>query len=191
MSIENNIARIADALETLVAAVNTQTQVQADPMVSALQAIAKVIEVQSHGSVNHLAAIPVPTVVSVPTPVVVAAAAPVSVEPVSVPVSVAPVVQQPVVVEAPKPVATPVVPEVVQPVAVQAAPAAVSPSNVPFKDNKGLVAYMMDSYRTLGPIKGAEIQGVLASVGKTNINEITPDLYATVFAAVEALKAGA
>ena len=188
MSIENNIARIANALETLVAAVNTQTQVQADPMVSALQAIAKVIEVQSHGSVSHPAAVSVPPVVSVPAPVVVAASAPVSVEPVSVPVHVEPVVA---VVEAPKPVVTPVVVEVAQPVAVQAAPAAASPSNVPFTDSKGLVAYMMDSYRTLGPIKGAEIQGVLAGVGKTNINEITPDLYATVYAAVEALKAGA
>ena len=47
---------------------------------------------------------------------------------------------------------------------------------------------MMDSYRTLGPIKGAEIQGVLSGLGKTNINEITPDLYAAVYAAVEALK---
>lgn len=189
MSIENNIARIADALETLVAAVNTQTQVQADPMVSALQAIAKVIEVQTHGIVSHVPAVPTQPVVAVPAPVVVAAAAPVSVEPVSTPV-VDPVVRQPVV-EAPKPVVTPVVTEVAQPVAVQAAPAAVSPSNVPFTDAKGLVAYMMDSYRTLGPIKGAEIQGVLAGVGKTNINEITPDLYATVYAAVEALKAGA
>lgn len=189
MSIENNIARIADALETLVAAVNTQTQVQADPMVSALQAIAKVIEVQSHGAVSHSAAVSVPPVVAVPTPVTVAAAAPVSVEPVSVAVNPAPVAQQPVV-EAPKPVVTPVAVEVAQPVAVQTAPAAVSPSDVPFTDAKGLVAYMMDSYKTLGPIKGAEIQGVLASVGKTNINEITPDLYATVYAGVEALKAG-
>ena len=180
MSIENNIARIANALETLVAAVNTQTQVQADPMVSALQAIAKVIEVQSHGSVSHPAAVSVPPVVSVPAPVVVAASAPVSVEPVSVPVSVEPAVVE--VVAAPVAVVAPVV----TPVA-----AAASPSNVPFTDSKGLVAYMMDSYRTLGPIKGAEIQGVLASVGKTNINEITPDLYATVYAAVEALKAGA
>lgn len=186
MTIEKNIERIADALETLVAAVNSQTQVQADPMVSALQ----VIEVQSHGTVSHPVAVPVPPVVAVPAPVVVAAAAPVSVEPVGTPV-VNPVVShsQPVV-EAPKPVATPAVVEQAQPVAVQAAPAAVSPSNVPFTDNKGLVAYMMDSYRTLGPIKGAEIQQVLASVGKTNINEITPDLYATVYAAVEALKAG-
>lgn len=187
MSIENNIARIADALETLVAAVNSQTQVQADPMVSALQAIAKVIEVKTNGTVSASPAVPVPPVVAVPAPVAVAAPAPVSVEPVSAPV-VNPVVAP---VEPPKPVATPVATEAVQPAVVQAAPAAASPSNVPFTDNKGLVAYMMDSYRTLGPIKGAEIQGVLSSVGKTNINEITPDLYATVYAAVEALKAGA
>lgn len=186
MSIETNIARIADALETLVAAVNSQTQVQADPMVSALQAIAKVIEVKTNGTVSASPAVSVPPVVAVPAPVAVAAPAPVSVEPVSAPVVnpvVAPVEQ--------KPVATPVATEAVQPAVVQAAPAAASPSNVPFTDNKGLVAYMMDSYRTLGPIKGAEIQGVLASVGKTNINEITPDLYATVYTAVEALKAGA
>ena len=179
MSIENNIARIADALETLVAAVNTQTQVQADPMVSALQAIAKVIEVQSHGSVNHPAAVPVPPVVAVHAPVAVPAPAPVSVEPVAVPVAAAPapvpVIEVPVVAQA-APVVTPVV-----------APT----TGVPFTDAKTLVAYMMDSYKTLGPIKGAEIQGVLASVGKTNINEITPDLYATVYAAVEALRAGA
>ena len=190
MSIENNIARIADALETLVAAVNNQTQVQADPMVSALQAIAKVIEVQTHVSPAHTGAVPVHPVVSVPVPVVVAPAPAVSTEPVATPVAAVPVAQQPVV-DAPKPVPTPVAPEVVQPAVAQAAPAAASPSNVPFTDGKGLVAYMMDSYRTLGPIKGAEIQGVLASVGKTNINEVTPDLYGTVFAAVEALKAGA
>ncbi len=185
MSIENNIARIADALETLVAAVNTQTQVQADPMVSALQAIAKVIEVQSHGTVSHPAAVSTQPVVAVPAPVVVAAPAPVSVEPVSVPVVAAPVVQ-PVVVEP-----TPVVAAVVAPVVAAVASPLTPTGAVPFTDNKGLVAYMMDSYRTLGPIKGAEIQQVLASVGKTNINEITPDLYATVYAAVEALKAGA
>lgn len=183
MSIENNIARIADALETLVAAVNTQTQVQADPMVSALQAIAKVIEVQSHGTISHPAAVPVPPVVSVPAPVAVAAPAPVSVEPVSVPVSVEPVVVE--VVAAP--VAIPVVP-VAAPVV---APVLTPTGSVPFTDAKSLVAYMMDSYKTLGPIKGAQIQQILAGVGKSNINEVTPDLYATVYAGVEALKAGA
>lgn len=179
MSIENNITRIADALETLVAAVNSQTQVQADPMVSALQAIAKVIEVKTNGTVSASPAVPVPPVVAVPAPVSVAAPAPVSVEPVVVSVAAAPA-PEPVAAPAPAPVAAPVV-----------APVAAPAGAVPFTDNKGLVAYMMDSYRTLGPIKGAEIQGVLSSVGKTNINEITPDLYATVYTAVEALKAGA
>lgn len=188
MSIETNIARIADALETLVAAVNTQTQVQADPMVSALQAIAKVIEVQTHAHPGASPVVSNPPVVAVHTPVAVPA--PVASSPAPVAVAV-PVAVSPVVVEAPKPVVTPVVVEPAPVVIAQPVPVAASPSNLPFNDSKGLIAYMMEAYKTLGPIKGGEIQGVLAGFGKSNINEVTPDLYAAVYAAVEALKAGA
>lgn len=59
---------------------------------------------------------------------------------------------------------------------------------VPFTDGKGLVAYVMDAYKTMGPEKGAGIQGVLGSLGYQNINDVKPEHYADLYSKVEALK---
>ena len=67
---------------------------------------------------------------------------------------------------------------------VQQAPA------VPFSDGQGLIAYVMDAYKAMGPTKGAGIQGVLTSIGVANINDVKPEQYGTLFAGVEALKRG-
>lgn len=87
-----------------------------------------------------------------------------------------------------------------------AAPAvAVSPSNMPpaptfeatpapaatgapFTDGPGLVKYVMDSYKALGPEKGQQIQGALVSIGYNNINDVKPEHYASLFEKIEALK---
>ena len=108
-----------------------------------------------------------------PAPVVQAAAIPKTAEEsayIGSPVAVAP--------------AMPAPPSFVAPVAV-AAPAA---SGAPFSDPKGLIGYVMDSYKTLGPQKGALIQGVLTGLGYQNINDVKPEHYAALFSGVEALK---
>lgn len=71
-----------------------------------------------------------------------------------------------------------------------AAPAPVAPQApaVPFSDGQGLIAYVMDAYKSMGPTKGAGIQGVLTSIGVANINDVKPEQYATLYAGVEALK---
>jgi hypothetical protein len=78
------------------------------------------------------------------------------------------------VMPAPPTFTTPVVP---------AAPA------VPFSDPKGLMDYVMSTYKALGQQKGAEIQKVLAGLGVGTINEIRPDDYPALYAGIEALKA--
>lgn len=70
-----------------------------------------------------------------------------------------------------------------------AAPAPV-PAGAPFSDGQGLIAYVMDAYKSMGPTKGAGIQGVLTSIGVANINDVKPEQYGTLFAGVEALKRG-
>ena len=101
------------------------------------------------------------------------AAAPVAVP---APVAAAPVVAAPAPVTAP--VAAPVAAA-----PVQAAPAC------PITDQASLVAYVMASYKEMGPVKGNQIQGVLAALGITNINEATAAHYPAIYAGVEALKA--
>jgi len=61
---------------------------------------------------------------------------------------------------------------------------------LPFSDGQGLIAYVMDAYKSMGPTKGAGIQGVLTSIGVANINDVKPEQYGTLFAGVEALKRG-
>jgi len=68
-------------------------------------------------------------------------------------------------------------------------PATASPSNCPITDQASLVAYVMTSYKEMGPVKGNQIQGVLAALGIANINEAKPEQYAAIYAGVEALKA--
>jgi hypothetical protein len=87
---------------------------------------------------------------------------------------------------APAPVAAaPVMPEPPVFVAPVAAPA---PTGAPFSDGKGLIDYVMGAYKTLGPQKGAQIQGVLTGMGYQNINDVKPEHYGQLFAGVEGLK---
>lgn len=129
-------------------------------------------------SINVTAAAPV---APAPTPVVQAAPAPVA-APAPAPA--------PVAAPAPAPVAAapamPAPPSFVAPAPVAAAPA---PTGAPFSDGKGLIDYVMSSYKALGPQKGAMIQGVLVNLGYQNINDVKPEHYGQLFAGVEALKA--
>ena len=61
-------------------------------------------------------------------------------------------------------------------------------SSAPFTDGKGLIDYVMASYKALGAAKGAQIQGVLVGLGYQNINDVKPEHYGQLFAGVEALK---
>lgn len=62
---------------------------------------------------------------------------------------------------------------------------------LPFSDAKGMLAYVMDSYKAMGQAKGAKIQGILQSMGAPNVNDVQPQHYAALFAQIEALKASA
>jgi hypothetical protein len=93
---------------------------------------------------------------------------------------------------APAPKAAPVVAapvEVVVPVAVAPVVAPAPTTDCPIVDQPSLVAYVMGSYKEMGPVKGNMIQGVLAGQGISNINEAKPEQYAAIYAGVEALKA--
>lgn len=102
----------------------------------------------------------------------------------------------PVVIAAPAPSApqtftapAPVAPAPVMPAPPSfVAPAPAAPAGAPFSDPKGLIDYVMTSYKTLGPQKGAQIQTVLTSMGYGNINDVKPEHYGALFAGVEALK---
>lgn len=110
-----------------------------------------------------------PVVVDVPAPQAPAA-----------PVQVAPV---PVAVVAP---VAPVVAMPAPPAFVAPAPAA--PAGAPFSDPKGLIDYVMTTYKSLGATKGAGIQNVLVSLGYQNINDVKPEHYAALYAGIEGLK---
>lgn len=110
----------------------------------------------------------------------VAAPAPVAPAPAPV-VQAAPVAAPAVVAAAP---VMPAPPSFVAPTPV-AAPAA---TGAPFTDGKGLIDYVMASYKALGPQKGAQIQGVLVGLGYQNINDVKPEHYGALFTGVEALK---
>ena len=94
----------------------------------------------------------------------------------------APVVQAAPVVVAP---AMPAPPAFVAPAP---APAPVAAGGAPFSDGKGLIDYVMASYKALGAAKGAQIQSVLVNLGYQNINDVKPEHYGALFAGVEALK---
>jgi len=84
------------------------------------------------------------------------------------------------------PVPAPVVAMPAPPTFVAPPPAA--PAGAPFSDAKGLMDYVMSSYKALGPQKGAQIQQVLGSIGASTINEVRPEQYGALFTGVEALK---
>jgi hypothetical protein len=111
--------------------------------------------------------------VAAPAPQVITSAAPAASVTLTVPAPVA----------APAPVVAMPAPPSFAPVA----PAPV-PTGAPFSDPKGLIDYVMSSYKALGPQKGAQIQNVLTSLGYQNINDIKPEHYGALFAGVEALK---
>ena len=68
------------------------------------------------------------------------------------------------------------------------APAAPVAAGAPFADGPGLIAYVMGAYKEMGPTKGAQIQGVLTTLGYQNINDVKPDHYGSLYQGVEALK---
>jgi len=111
--------------------------------------------------------------VAAPAPQVITAAAP------AAPVTLT--------VPAPAPVAAPVVAMPAPPSFAPVAPAP-APAGAPFSDPKGLIDYVMSSYKALGPQKGAQIQTVLTGLGYGNINDVKPEHYGALFAGVEALK---
>ena len=99
--------------------------------------------------------------------------------------------QAPAPVAAPVPVPAPAPAPVMPPPPVFVAPpppAPVAPAAAPFSDQKGLIDYVMGAYKALGPQKGAQIQNVLVGMGCTNINDVKPEQYGALYAAVEALK---
>lgn len=61
-------------------------------------------------------------------------------------------------------------------------------TTLPFNDGPSLIQYVLGVYKALGPAKGAGIQGVLTTLGYTNVNDVKPDHYAVFHAQVEALK---
>ena len=95
-------------------------------------------------------------------------------------------------VAAPIPVPAPVVaaPVMPAPPTFQPVPAAPAPAGAPFSDPKGLIDYVMTSYKNLGPQKGAQIQKVLTDLGYGNINDVKPEHYGSLYQGVEALKRG-
>lgn len=105
----------------------------------------------------------------------------------TVALSAAPAVVVPAPVAAPAPVAPPVAAMPAPPTFTAPPPAA--PAGAPFSDPKGLMDYVMNAYKALGPQKGASIQQVLTGLGVSTINEVKPEQYAALFAGVEALKA--
>ena len=68
------------------------------------------------------------------------------------------------------------------------APVAVSTVVAPFSDSKGMMTWVMDTYKVLGAEKGAKIQEVLTTLGHANINDVRPDQYAALYAGIEGLK---
>ena len=91
----------------------------------------------------------------------------------------------------PAPAPAPVVetpPAVVAPVFVAAPVAAPVAPSAPFSDGKGLIDYVMAVYRTVGPAKGQQIQGILTGMGYANINDVKPEHYGEFHAKVEALR---
>lgn len=102
---------------------------------------------------------------------------------------IAPVVAAPVAVVAPvaAPIAAPVMPAAPTfdiPQAITQIPQ----NGAPFTDPKGLIDFVMTSYKNLGPAKGAGIQGVLTGLGYQNINDVKAEHYAALFCGIESLK---
>lgn len=102
-------------------------------------------------------------------------AAPTSVAPATAPVAPAAFVP-------PAPPAPPAMP----PIPSFAAPPAAAPG-IPFSDGPTLLKWVMEQYKALGPVKGAQIQKVINDLGHANVNDIKPAQYADFHARVVAL----
>jgi hypothetical protein len=96
---------------------------------------------------------------------------------------------EPTAVAAPVVAAAPVAPIAVPVFAPPAAPVFAAPAAiaVPFSDGKSLLEWVMKKYQALGPVRGAEIQNVLVSLGYQNINDVKPESYAALYTKVESL----
>lgn len=118
----------------------------------------------------------------------VAAPAPMAQAPIATPAPA------PAVAAAPMPAAPPLPTPVAAPKPMPTPPAFAAPApapvagGAPFADGKGLIDYVMNAYKALGPQKGAMIQGVLTQLGYQNINDVKPEHYGALYQGVEALK---
>ena len=114
-----------------------------------------------------------------------AIAVPVQALPPAMPVTVA--IPPPVVAAAP---AMPAPPFQAPTAPAAPAPAFMAPpvATAPFTDTKGLVGYVMETYKALGPAKGGDIQKVLSGLGYGNINDVKPEHFGALYAGIEALK---
>ena len=158
MTIENDLSRIATALETIAAALTNK-------------------------AVN-----PTPVAVSVPvTAAPVAVATPV-VAPVQVvtPALVVPnVMPAAPMFQAPAPAPTPTAPVTVT---APSAPIAAPVTAVAFPSKQDMMDFVISSYKALGPEKGAMIQGVLESMGYKNINDVPDTQWGQLKTGIESLK---
>lgn len=99
----------------------------------------------------------------------------------------------PVTAPAPAPSFPEVIPTANPVVAMPPLPTFITPAHAPvkpapFNDIKGLTDYVMASWTTLGPEKGAKIQDIMVGLGYQHINDIKAEHYGTLFEKVEALK---
>ena len=147
-------------------------ELKIEALTAAVVALTAKLESSNVTAAAPVAPAPAPVVQVAPAPVATPAPAPVA-APVAAPapVAAAPAMPAPPSFVAPAPVAAP------------------APAGAPFSDGKGLIDYVMSSYKALGPQKGAMIQGVLVNLGYQNINDVKPEHYGQLFAGVEALKA--
>lgn len=157
----------------------------AEAVLSNTRVLEKLIDALPHevkAAVQEKVATVAPAAPVAPTPAPVVQAAP-------APAAPAPAMPAPPVFTQAAPTPAAPVMATATPVAVAApTPAAVSPSEkAPFTDAKGLIDFVMASYKALGPQKGAGIQGVLTSLGYSNINDVNPAHYDALFAGVKAL----
>ena len=143
-------------------------ELKIEALTAAVVALTAKLESSNVTAAAPVAPAPAPVVQAAPAPV--AASAPATVA-APAPVAAAPAMPAPPSFVAPAPVAAP------------------APAGAPFSDGKGLIDYVMSSYKALGPQKGAMIQGVLVNLGYQNINDVKPEHYSALFAGVEALKA--
>ena len=160
MSIEQVIENLVKSIDKLTAAIELRNAEHTSPVV---------VPADPSPSVASS-----PSLFGNPEPVV-----PVRLVEAPQPAPVQAVPQPPAVVEAPVMPAPPVF------IAPVAAPA---PAGAPFSDSKGLIDYVMSSYKAMGAEKGGRIQQVLVGLGYQNINDVKPEHYAALFAGIEALK---